>query len=116
MLKHKFSAHFFYEIGTMLGLMNGASDVFSRKVKDKDDLQYTIKTKDNYHPLDAGMLIGVGYRIFKGNGMNLGLRYYYGLVDITIDDTTANQVNRSLYLSLGIPIGIKNNTQEVVNE
>jgi hypothetical protein len=37
--------------------------------------------------------------------MNLGVRYYLGLVDITIDDTTPDQYNSSLYLSIGIPIG-----------
>jgi len=37
--------------------------------------------------------------------MNLGVRYYRGLVDITIDDTTPDQYNSSLYLSVGIPIG-----------
>jgi hypothetical protein len=43
----------------------------------------------------------------KGNGMNFGLQYYYGLIDITIDDATANQYNRNLYLTVGIPIGVK---------
>jgi hypothetical protein len=37
--------------------------------------------------------------------MNLTVRYYYGLVDITIDDATPDQFNTSLYLSVGIPIG-----------
>ena len=116
MMKHKFSNHFFYEFGPMLGLMNKASDVFKRKVKDKDDLQYTIKTRDNYHPLDAGMLVGFGYRLLGGNGMNLGIRYYYGLVDVTIDDTTADQFNRSFYVSVGIPIGGKKKTNVTISE
>jgi hypothetical protein len=39
----------------------------------------------------------------KGNGMNLGVSYYYGLLDITKDNSGI--YNRSLYLSVGIPIG-----------
>lgn len=114
--KHQFSNHFFYEIGPMFGLMHKATDVFKKKIIDKDDLQYTIGTRDNYHPLDAGLMAGFGYRLLGGNGMNLGIRYYYGLVDVTIDDTTADQFNRSFYLSVGIPIGGKKKTQEVLSE
>ena len=47
----------------------------------------------------------MGYRLMKGHGMNLGVRYYYGIVDVEIDDAGANVYNRSLYLNVGIPIG-----------
>jgi hypothetical protein len=47
----------------------------------------------------------------KGKGMNIGIRYYYGLVDIMIDDTKPNQFNRSLYFTVGIPIGKKASEQ-----
>jgi hypothetical protein len=40
-----------------------------------------------------------------GNGMNIGLQYYLGLVDVVIDDASPKQYNRSLYLNVGIPIG-----------
>ena len=55
--------------------------------------------------LDAGLAIGAGYRLIKGNGMNIGLQYYLGLVDIRVDDSTPDQFNRVLYLTAGIPIG-----------
>ena len=105
LIKHRFKNNFSIEAGPMLGLMNKCIDVFTQKVKDKDDLTYTLKVRDNYHSLDAGIMAGIGYRLLGGNGMNLGVRYYYGLVDITIDDVTPNQYNRSLYFSVGIPIG-----------
>ena len=105
LIKYQTKNHFFAEAGPMLGLMNKSVDVFTQKVKDKDDLTYTLKIRDNYHPLDAGLMLGLGYRLLGGNGMNLGVRYYYGLVDVTLDDTTPDQYNRSLYFSVGIPIG-----------
>jgi hypothetical protein len=37
--------------------------------------------------------------------MNIGLQYYLGLIDIKIDDSTPDQFNRVLYLTVGIPIG-----------
>jgi len=89
----------------MVGLLTKSFDVFTQKVKDKDDLTYKLNVKDAYHPLDAGLMIGLGYRLMGGRGMNLGIRYYYGLVDIMIDDTAPNVYNRALYLAFGIPIG-----------
>ena len=105
MIKYKLNRQFFIEGGPMLGLLYKASDEFTNTVKEKNDLTYEVDTKKAYHPLDAGIMIGAGYRLMGGNGMNLGIRYYYGLVDIRIDDSTPNQYNRALYFSVGIPIG-----------
>jgi hypothetical protein len=103
MMKYKFKNNFFAEAGPMFGLMSKSTkDEFIGK---DENLEYTIKTKDRYHPLDAGFIVGVGYRLMGGNGMNLGIRYYWGFVDVTVDDSTPNQYNRSLYLAVGIPIG-----------
>jgi hypothetical protein len=51
------------------------------------------------------MVGGVGYRLMKGYGMNLGITYYYGLIDIEGDDSRPNQFNRAVYFNVGIPIG-----------
>ncbi len=112
LMKYRFKNNFSLEGGPMLGLMNQSKDVFTKKVKDRDDLSYKIKIKDNYHPLDAGLMVGLGYRLMGGNGVNLGVRYYYGFVDVLVDDSTPNQYNRSLYFSVGIPIGKVPKTKE----
>jgi len=44
--------------------------------------------------------------------MNIGIQYYYGLVDITIDDATSGQYNRVLYLTAGIPTGKNSKKQK----
>ena len=104
MMKYKFNKNIFAEAGIMPSLRAKANDIFT--VSDsKGDLEYRVDTGDKYHRLDFGLIAGLGYRLMGGNGMNLGVRYYLGLVDITIDDTTADQYNSSLYLSVGIPIG-----------
>lgn len=105
MMKYRFKNHFYAEGGVMLGLMHKAFDKFENEINDPEDLTYTLNIKDHFHPLDAGPVVGIGYRLMGGNGMNLGVRYYYGLVDITIDDSGADVYNRSLYLAVGIPIG-----------
>jgi hypothetical protein len=104
MIKYKLKNHFYLETGPLLGLLYGATDEFNNTVQDHE-LTYRVKNRKNYHPLDAGWMTGIGYRLFKGNGMNLSARYYFGFVDITIDDKGGAVKNNSLYFSIGIPIG-----------
>ena len=105
MMKKKFSKNFYGEGGIQLGLLYKATDEFTAEVKDKKDLTYKLSIKDNYHPLDAGLIAGLGYRLMGGNGMNLGLRYYYGLIDIEVSDQNSGVYNQSFYITVGIPIG-----------
>ncbi|HTE24610.1 porin family protein [Flavitalea sp.] len=104
-MKYSFKNHFFVKGGIQLGLRSKCIDEFTRSVEDKKDLRYKLDTRDNYHALDGGLALGIGYRLMKGNGMNLNLQYYYGLIDVVVDDSTPNQYNRVLYLTAGIPIG-----------
>ena len=104
MMKYKFNKNIYAEAGIMPSLRAKAHDIFTAS-DGNGDLEYRLDTGDQYHRLDFGLIGGLGYRLMGGNGMNLGVRYYLGLVDITIDDTTPDQYNSSLYLSVGIPIG-----------
>lgn len=104
-MKYILKNNFYFEGGIMPSLRYTAFDIFTTDLKDKEDLEYKLDIKDQFHRLDFGLVGGVGYRLFGGNGMNLTVRYYYGLVDVVIDDSTPNQYNTSLYLAVGIPIG-----------
>jgi hypothetical protein len=105
MMKYRFANNFFVEAGPMFSLLANAHDEFIASVKSKEDLTYKLKIKDHYHKLDAGVLAGVGYRLMKGTGMNTGVRYYYGFVDVEINDNTPDQSNRAFYFYVGIPVG-----------
>ena len=105
MMKYSFQNHMYLKGGIQLGLRYKAFDEFKKSIIDKEDLKYKVDIKDEFHPIDAGLAIGAGYRLMKGNGMNFGVNYYYGLIDIMIDDSSPNQFNRVLYLTAGIPIG-----------
>jgi len=105
MLKHTFKNKIYAQGGIQLGLRYKATDVFTNTVSDQDDLTYKLDIKDKYHPLDAGAIAGIGYRLERGNGMNLSFSYYVGLVDVRISDSGPNEFNRAFYLNAGIPIG-----------
>ncbi len=104
-MKYRFRNNFFAEGGIMPALRAKAYDIFTTDVADKNDLEYKKDIRNEIHALDFGLIGGVGYRLMGGNGMNLSVRYYYGLVDVVINDSTPDQYNTSLYLSVGIPIG-----------
>jgi hypothetical protein len=102
--KYNFNNHFFADGGIMLGLLYKAFDQFSANVNGSD-LTYKKDILDQYHRLDAGATAALSYKLMQGLGMNFSVRYYYGLADITKYGTQPSQFNRSLYLTVGIPIG-----------
>ncbi|MEQ1586461.1 MAG: porin family protein [Cyclobacteriaceae bacterium] len=116
LMKYNFTNHFFLEAGPQLGLLYKAYDEFTNTVQ-SDDLTYRNEIRDGFHRLDAGLTTGIGYhRLTKGHGMNLGVRYYYGFVDVVIDDTGSSITNRSLYFTVGIPIGAGKAAEKAANK
>ncbi len=105
LIKYSFDNHIYIKSGIQLGLRYNARDIFRRTVKEDDDLKYELKTKEQFQLIDAGLAIGLGYRLLKGNGINIGIKYYYGLVNINSDGALPKQFNRSFYVTGGIPIG-----------
>jgi hypothetical protein len=102
-IKYKTPSYIYIEAGLQLGLLYGARDQF-KSVVNGEDLTYDVDVRNQFKALDAGVAGGVGYRLMKGNGMNLGIRYYLGFMNVsTVAGTEV--LNRSLYLNIGIPIG-----------
>lgn len=104
-MKYTFSNRIFLKGGLQLGLINSASDEFSKSTEQDGDLSYKRKRLDDYATLDAGLVAGIGYRLTKGYGMNIGINYFHGLIDVESDDIGPNQYNRAFYFNVGIPIG-----------
>jgi len=105
MIKYRFKNRLYLEAGPQLGLRYTAFDEFTNTING-EELKYKVDIKDDYHRLDAGWTTGIGYRIAKGYGMNVGARYYAGFVDVTIDDSGSAVKNNALYVVVGIPIGV----------
>jgi len=105
MIKYRFENNIYVKAGIQFGLMYNGYDTFIKSVNEEDDLQHEVKIKNQYHPLDAGLAFGIGYRLMGGDGMNIGVQYYYGLIDVRIDDSTPSELNQAFYLNVGIPIG-----------
>jgi hypothetical protein len=104
MMKYKFDNNIYVKAGTQLGLLSKAYDEFNNDYNGQE-LEYKNKIRDQIHVIDAGLAIGAGYRLMKGNGMNIGVNYYHGLVTVMKGDSSPDQYNRSFYITAGIPIG-----------
>jgi hypothetical protein len=109
-LKYRFGSNkqFFIHAGGQIGLRNKANDFFYNTYIDKDDVSFEFDIGDHIKRIDLGLSGGLGYK-FKGSGMNLGLTYYHGLMDIMkpadLDQYNYSSRNSSLYLFVDIPIG-----------
>lgn len=108
LLKYRFAGRFHIEAGPMLALRTKGFDEFKTTVIDDDDLTYKLDISDNYKRIDAGIMCGAGIKLYKKipKSSQLGVRYYYGLVDPLIDNTGDLQNFSSLYLYFSIPIGV----------
>lgn len=105
LVRYRFKNKLFIELGPMLGLMYKANDVFTTKIENEKDLSFDNKVIDLFKRFDVGGMAGIGYSIDALNGMNFGLRYYYGLMDIVKNNPGEPQRNSSFYLFASIPIG-----------
>ncbi len=105
LLKYRFMDQLFVEGGMQLGLLNKAFDEFTASVEEDDDLVYTVDIKDQIQKIEAGIALGAGYKLLKGQGMQFGVRYFWGLTD-TLKDNPGDAVrNSSLYVYVTIPVG-----------
>lgn len=102
--KYKLKNHIYFEAGPQFGLMHKSWVEYNSDVEGKDSRirQYN---KDMINRFDAGVVGGLGYQLLKGKGMTIGIKYYYGFVDVYKDRAGTN--NSSLFLKANIPIGAK---------
>jgi hypothetical protein len=105
LVRYKFTNHLFIEFGPMLGVLTRATDEFYNSVKNDDDHSFENKVTDTYKWFDAGLKAGIGYQLLKGTGVNFGVRYYQGFMDILKDNPGDPVWNQSLYLFVSIPVG-----------
>ena len=82
------------------------SEIDGREIRVKDDNEAKINR------IDAGAMGGLGYRLLKGKGLTIGVRYYYGFVDVYKE--VAGTKNNSIFLKVNIPVGA--NKKKTVEE
>ena len=102
LVRYKFKNHMYVELGPQFSLMYKSWVEFESDIEGRNAI---IKeyNKDKINKVDAGLMVGAGYKLFKGTGWTIGIKYYYGFVDVFKD--ISGTKNSSIYLKLNIPIG-----------
>ena len=103
LIKYKFKNNLYAELGPQFGLAYKSWVEFESDIEGRDAI---IKeyNKDKINKIDAGIMAGTGYQFRKGPGWTIGVKYYYGFVDVYKD--ISGTKNSSIFIKLNIPIGV----------
>ena len=102
-IKYRFQNHFYFRLGPQLALRTKAKVIFDGRINGKS-VVIENDNSDLFTRLEASVLAGVGYKLKQGKGMNIGIKYFYGLTDVYKGDQLDIK-NNSLYAYVNIPIG-----------
>lgn len=99
---YKFDNHIYIEAGPQMGLVYKGWVEFTSDEDNRD-----IKIKDYNDNLlnwfNAGLAVGAGYKLMKGEGWTVGVRYYQGLTNVF--KGRSGSIHNSFHLKVNIPIG-----------
>jgi len=113
LIKYKFKNNMYVELGPQFSLMYKSWVEFESDIEGRDVIVNEFN-KDKINKLDVGLMIGLGYTLFKGTGWTLGAKYYYGFVDVYKD--IPGTKNSSFFLKMNIPIGAGEGAQKKAEE
>ncbi len=110
--RYKFRNRIFLEGGFQFNFKTRAFVEFTSET-DEQDIKVKEFNKDAIKGLDAGLSAGLGYSLSPGKGISLGLRYYYGLVDVY--KARSGTRNSSFLIRATVPVGAKGEKQNPGN-
>jgi len=102
LVKYEFKNHFYLEAGPQFILVTKAYVEFNSDVEGKN-IRIRETNTGNVKRLGAGITGGFGYRLMKGEGITIGIKYYQGLTDV-YKSKSGTHVS-SFNLKVNIPIG-----------
>lgn len=102
-IKYRFKNNIFIKLGPQVALRTNAFLEFEGEQNNK---KVVVKTdnRDLFNRFEFSLLGALGYKLKKGEGMNIGVKYYLGLSNVFKDNAYQSK-NSSFYAYVGIPIG-----------
>lgn len=113
LMRYKFKNHIYVEAGPQGGLMYKSHIEFNSNHDGKETRIRTFN-KDCINKIDVGAMAGLGYILNKGKGMTIGIKYYYGFIDVVKD--IPGTKNSSIFVKLNVPIGREKAAREAAEK
>lgn len=111
LIKYKFDNHIYLEAGPQFGLLTKGRIEYNYDLDGKSGRIRETNT-DKMNRFDMGVTAGAGFRLLKGIGWTIGIKYYYGFLDVYKDLSGSN--NSSLFLKMNVPIGLSEKSKEEI--
>jgi len=105
LLKYHLTPQFSVGFGPQLGYISSARYEYKAQVYAKDDLFFKEDIKSTVNSLDFALAFNLEYTLQKQRPIQIGLRYYVGLVDVFKDSSGHSAKNSVFQVYLGIPVG-----------
>jgi Outer membrane protein beta-barrel domain len=103
LFRYRIKGLFFAEAGPQLSLRTKAKDIFSVDAAG-GELEFEKKVSDDFTRFDFGAAVGLMMKLKKDKGMGIGVRYYYGFIDV-MKTAAGSQNNSGLFVYISFPVG-----------
>jgi Outer membrane protein beta-barrel domain len=103
LFRYRIKGLLFAEAGPQLSLRTNVKDIFQVDAAG-GELEFVKNVENDYTRFDFGAAVGLVMKLKRDNGMGIGLRYYYGFIDV-MKTMAGSQQNRGLFVYLSFPVG-----------
>jgi hypothetical protein len=103
LFRYRIKGLLFAEAGPQLSLRTNAKDIFIEDLSG-GKLEFIKNVEDEFTRFDFGAAAGLVLKFKKDNGVGLGLRYYYGFIDV-MKSAAGSQQNSGLLLYVSFAVG-----------
>jgi len=103
LFRYRIKGLLFAEAGPQLSLRTNVSDIFQVDMAG-GELEFIKKVENEYTRFDFGAVIGLVMKLKRDNGMGIGIRYYYGFIDV-MKTMSGSQQNSGLFVYVSFPVG-----------
>lgn len=113
LMKYRFDNHLHLEGGLQFGLAHNAYIQFDSEI-DGNSARIREGNRDMVNTFDMGAAAGAGYRLLKGLGWTIGVRYYHGFLNVYKD--LPGSKNQAVFLKLNVPMGLSLEKKEEIKQ
>jgi len=103
LFRYRIKGLLFAEAGPQLSLRTNAKDIFKEGIAG-GELEFIKDVEDDVTRFDFGAAVGLVLKLKRDNGVGIGLRYYYGFVDV-MKTIGGSQQNSGLFLYVSFAVG-----------